>query len=179
MGKKISLNLNKISNSSPSPPPSPRHCDLQSASICFQGLSGRLAYYYWVDFHFVSDTGGGGSRRQRAKHAQGGCSETGVSLSGAKQTHTGSRHGCHISLSSAVTPEGSGKGQPYHAGGEAGGRGELFLFEGQLRTAWEDSRSRRLLYTTTPTPQQHLPLPGYWNVFRRRKEANSFKAQIR
>lgn len=50
--------------------------------------------------------GGGG----RAKHAQGGWSETGVSFSGGKQTHTGSRHGCHISLSSPVTPEGSGEG---------------------------------------------------------------------
>lgn len=61
----------------------------------------------WTSTLYQMKARGGGGR---AKHAQGGWSETGVSFSGGKQTHTGSRHGCHISLSSPVTPEGSGEG---------------------------------------------------------------------
>lgn len=104
---------------------------------------------------------GGGSRRQRAKHAQGGCSETGVSLSGAKQTHTGSRHGCHISLSSPVTPEGSGKGQPHHAGGGGGVEGGSCSCAGDN---WEQHEwthtAIAAFYTKTSTPQQRLLLHG-------------------
>lgn len=80
--------------------------------------------------------GGGG----RAKHAQGGWSETGVSFSGGKQTHTGSRHGCHISLSSPVTPEGSGEG-------------------GNLIAAAVMPREKKKQPTTTKK-HQLVPVPG-------------------
>lgn len=81
---------------------------LKRACIRFQPPASVHIIIIGVDFHFVSDEGE--RRGGRAKHAQGGWSETGVSFSGGKQTHTGSRHGCHISLSSPVTPEGSGEG---------------------------------------------------------------------
>lgn len=63
-----------------------------------------------LDFHFVSDEGDAVEAKQL--NMPRGPQWSGCLVFRGKQTHTGSRHGCHIALSSHVTPEGSGQGQP-------------------------------------------------------------------
>lgn len=81
---------------------------LKYICIHFHPTSGD-AYYYWVDFHFVSDEG---IVVEAELNMPRGLEWNQCLIFRGKQTHTGSRHACHISLSSPVIPEGSGQGQP-------------------------------------------------------------------
>lgn len=85
---------------------------LKCICIHFHPTSGD-ACYYRVDFHFVSDEGGAVEAQLNMPR---GLEWDWCLVFRGKQTHTGSRHGCHISLSSPVTPEGSGQGQPLCSG---------------------------------------------------------------
>lgn len=86
--------------------------DLRCICIYFPPTSGST-YYYRVDFHFVSDEG---DVVEAELNMPRGLEWNRCLIFRGKQTHTGNRHGCHISLSSPVTPEGSGQGQPLCCG---------------------------------------------------------------
>lgn len=76
--------------------------------IHFHSTSRDTCCHGW-DFHFVSyeDSAVETELNMPRGHDWDRCL-----IFRGKQTHTGSRHGCHISLSSPVSPEGGGQGQP-------------------------------------------------------------------
>lgn len=81
---------------------------MKCISIYFRLTSGDV-YYNRVDFHFVSNEG---NAVEAELNMPRGPEWNRCLIFRGKQTHTGSRHGCHISLNSAVTPQGRGQGQP-------------------------------------------------------------------
>lgn len=104
------------------------------SKVCVYPLSpihGHAYYYHRVDFHFVSDEG---EAVEAELNMPRGLEWNRCLIFRGKQTHTGSRHGCHISLSSPVTPEGSGQGQPLRCGDAT----EIYMYSCRDRNTWPD-----------------------------------------
>lgn len=75
--------------------------------------SGNI-YYHEMDFHFVSN---GCFAVEAELNMPRGLELDWCLIFRGKQTHTGTRHGCHISLSfPVVPPEGSRQGRPLCSG---------------------------------------------------------------
>lgn len=88
-------------------------------------------YYFQVECHFVSDEG---EAVEAEVNMPRGLEWNQLLSFRGKQAHTGSRHGCHISLSAPVTPEGSGQGQPLRCGDAM----EIYMYSCRDRNTWLD-----------------------------------------
>lgn len=109
---------------------------LKYVCIHFHHTSG-YTWYRGMDFHFVSNEG---SVVEADLNMPRGLEWDWCLIFRGKQTHTGSRHGCHISLSSTVTPEGSGQGQPLCSGDAT----KISMYLCRDKNTWTDTHSHHI-----------------------------------